>query len=69
MKIIYNKDGTINFLATRKCANSKVFLDDLRKEIEDNKAFLENWEKRMAELLASRAPVGSSDPANKTPAP
>ena len=69
MKIIYNKNGTINFLATRRATNSKVFLDDLRKEIEDNKAFLENWEKRVAELLSRRVPIGSSDPANKTPAP
>jgi len=62
MKIVYNSNGTIDFLATRFLTlpgpAKSVFLresatetlEEIKRAIEENEAFMLNWNKRLDAL-------------------
>jgi hypothetical protein len=68
MKIVYNSNGTIDFLATRYLFLSRVdrsffrrnslqeTLEEIKAAIEENEAFMANWNKRLEALKKEREP-------------
>jgi hypothetical protein len=66
MKIIYNKNGTIDFIATREIVLGNPSDSEMAEQIANNKAFLANFSGIMGNMTRRVMP---SYPANKTPSP